>query len=51
MRFQWPAIAYGLTMLSSACMNNLFVTYYIHYFVDTIKVPSQAFFIGQAIFM
>jgi Na+/melibiose symporter-like transporter len=45
------AMAFGLTMLGSACMNNLFVTYYLELFCYVISLEGGWFYFGQTVFM
>jgi hypothetical protein len=45
------AMAFGSTMLASAMLNNIFVSYYLDFFVNVIKVSPSGFYIGQLIFM
>ena len=45
------AFAFGATMFSSACLNNLFVTYYLELFLYVQKVDPWWFYIGQILFM
>ena len=45
------AVAFGSTMFGSACINNLFVTYYLDLFCGVASVSAEWFFFGQAIFM
>ncbi len=45
------AVAFGATMFGSACINNLFVTYYMDLFCGVVSVSSTWFFLGQVIFM
>jgi hypothetical protein len=44
-------MAFGSTMLASAMLNNIFVSYYLDFFVNVIKVSPSGFYIGQLIFM
>jgi len=45
------AVAFGATMFGSACINNLFVTYYMDLFCGVVSVSSGWFFVAQIIFM
>eukprot|EP00750_Incisomonas_marina_P008777 INCI15694.1.p1 GENE.INCI15694.1~~INCI15694.1.p1 ORF type:complete len:545 (+),score=59.62 INCI15694.1:225-1859(+) len=45
------AMAFGATMFGSACINNLFVTYYMDLFCGVVSVSSGWFFVGQIVFM
>lgn len=45
------AVAFGATMFGSACINNLFVTYYMDLFCGVVSVSTTWFFVGQFIFM
>ena len=45
------AVAFGATMFGSACINNLFVTYYMDLFCGVVSVSSTWFFLGQIVFM
>ena len=38
-------------MLASACINNVFVSYYMEMFTMTARIPGPWFFAGQLIFM
>ena len=38
-------------MFSSACLNNLFVTYYLELFMYVAKIEPRWFYVGQIIFM
>ncbi|EKX46456.1 hypothetical protein GUITHDRAFT_107660 [Guillardia theta CCMP2712] len=44
-----PSAAYGATMLGSAAMNNVWVTYSIPFFSS--RLSSSSFFLGQALYM
>jgi len=44
-------LAYGLVMLGSSCLNNIFVTYYIELFCYIFEISSSWFFAGQILFM
>ena len=44
------AIAFGATMFASACLNNLFVTYYMEMFMSVPITPTW-FYCGQLVFM
>ena len=44
------AVAFGSTMFASACLNNLFVTYYVEMFMAVPIAPSW-FYGGQVVFM
>lgn len=44
-------IAFGATMLASASINNVFVTYYLDTFLNIVQLDAAWFFIGQTIFM
>ena len=43
--------AFGAAMFSSACLNNLFVTYYLELFMYVAKIEPRWFYIGQIVFM
>lgn len=45
------ALAFGMTMLSSACLNNLFVTYYLEMFTVVATLDERWFYAGQIVFM
>jgi len=52
MRIEWKQIlAFGLTMLGSACLNNIFATYYIELFCYVLDISGWWFFMAQMIFM
>jgi len=38
-------------MFASSCINNLFVTYYLEFFVSVVKVSPTWFYAGQLVFM
>lgn len=42
--------AFGMTMLASACLNNVFVSYYFEMFTEIARVSTTWFFLGQAVF-
>ena len=35
------AVAFGATSFASACLNNIFVTYYIDFFTEVERVPAR----------
>jgi hypothetical protein len=45
------AVAFGATMFASSALNNIFVTYYIVYFTQVVRLSVSSFFFGQLIFM
>ena len=45
------AIAYGAVSFSSAAMHNIFITYYVHFFLETFKIDDGWFYFGEIIFM
>lgn len=44
-------LAYGAVSFSSAAMHNIFITYYVHFFMEVFRVGDQWFYIGEIIFM
>lgn len=44
-------LAFGIVMLGSTCLNNIFVTYYVELFCYIMDMQSSWFFVGQLIFM
>ena len=40
------AFAFGTTMLASAMINNIFVSYYMDYFMNVERISPSAFYIG-----
>jgi hypothetical protein len=51
MRAGWRvALAFGAIMLASSAMNNLFVTYYLHFFTHVAHLHPTAFYVGQSLF-
>jgi hypothetical protein len=40
------AFAFGATMLASAMINNIFVSYYMDYFMNVERISPSAFYIG-----
>ena len=45
------AVAYGAVSFSSAAMHNIFITYYIHFFMETFPVSDGWFYVGEILFM
>jgi len=51
MRTGWRvSLAFGSIMLASSAMNNLFVTYYLHFFTHVARLHPAAFYVGQSLF-
>jgi len=50
-QLQRKGIYFGMVMLASSAMNNLFVTYYLDYFINVVQMDASSFFLGQTIFM
>eukprot|EP00935_MAST-01C_sp_MAST-1C-sp1_P002126 g2126.t1 len=44
-------LAFGSTMLASAMLNNIFVSYYLDFYLNVVRISPAAFYIGQGIFM
>jgi Na+/melibiose symporter-like transporter len=44
-------LAFGSTMLASAMLNNIFVSYYLDFYLNVMEISPAAFYFGQAIFM
>ena len=44
------SLAFGMTMLASACINNVFVSYYFEMFTAVAGVTGGWFFAGQVVF-
>jgi Na+/melibiose symporter-like transporter len=44
-------LAFGSTMLASAMLNNIFVSYYLDFYLNVMKISPAAFYFGQAVFM
>mmetsp|Transcript_9139 Transcript_9139/g.17233 ORF Transcript_9139/g.17233 Transcript_9139/m.17233 type:complete len:411 (-) Transcript_9139:615-1847(-) len=49
--FRSSHVYFGLVMLCSSALNNLFVTYYLDYFLNVIALDKSAFYFGQVVFM
>ena len=45
------AIAYGAVSFSSAAMHNIFITYYIHFFLESLEITDSWFYFGEFVFM
>ena len=45
------ALGFGTTMLASAALNSLFVTYYLEMFTRVAELDGGWFFVGQTVFM
>ncbi|CAK9108388.1 Transmembrane protein 180 (Major facilitator superfamily domain-containing 13A) [Durusdinium trenchii] len=44
-------VGFGLVMLASSAMNNLFVTYYLDLFMNVVQLGARSFYLGQLVFM
>jgi Na+/melibiose symporter-like transporter len=49
-RGQWPAAAFGMTMLGSVALHSAFMTYYVEVFRTSFSISPSSFLLAQAVF-
>ena len=45
------ALSYGAVNFSSAAMHNIFITYYVHFFMESFEITDTWFYVGEVVFM